>query len=197
MSRSSRKRSQTSRPTTRKNPRPARKKLSPAARFVVTFLLGLLIFGYLYSYLSATYHEKLEWVVDLTASLSGGLGSLFSDSVTWTGDTVSYRGFSVKIIDECTGLFEMFIYLVAVGAVATSIRRKAIGLLIGLPVIYLFNVIRIWVLLLAGARSFELFDFLHLYLWQATLILIIGSVWIAWLYLVVFREKKRPVAVSG
>ncbi len=122
---------------------------------------------------------------------------MFSDGVAYAGDTITYQGFSVRIIDECTGLFEMVIYLVAVGAVATSYRRKLLGVVIGLPIIYLFNVIRIWVLLLAGAWSYEVFDFLHLYLWQATLILIIGTVWISWLYLVVFREKKGPLAVSG
>ncbi|MCP4685020.1 MAG: hypothetical protein GY867_06160 [bacterium] len=171
--------------------------LSPAVRFVLSFLTGLIVLGYLYAYLSVTYREQLVWLLELTALLSGGLASLFADGVTQIGDTITYQGFSVRVIDECTGLFEMVIYLVAVGAVRTSIRNKVLGLLIGLPVIFGFNVVRIWLLLVAGAWSFEVFDFLHLYLWQATLILLIGSVWISWLYLVVFREKKRSLAVSG
>ena len=173
------------------------KRPSSAWRFLLLFLAGLVIAGYAYSYLSATFHDRLEWLPKLTASLSGSLGSLFVEGVTWSGDVVRYKGFTVTIIDECTGVFEMLIYLVAVLAVKTDWRRKALGAVIGLPLIYIFNVIRIWVLLAAGARSFELFDFLHLYLWQATLILMIGSVWISWLYLVVFREEKRALAVSG
>jgi exosortase H (IPTLxxWG-CTERM-specific) len=166
-------------------------------RFVLLFLVGLLIVGYGYSYLSATHHEGLVWLTETTATLSGGLASVFSGDVTWSGQFVTYRGFAVEIIDECTGVFEMVIYIVAVLAFSASIRHKIVGIVAGVPIIYLFNVIRVWVLMVAGATSWDLFVFLHLYLWQVTLVLIIASVWIGWLYLVVFREKKGTVAVSG
>ena len=65
-----------------------------------------------------------------------------------------------------------------------------------LPAIYLFNILRIFVLLIVGSTSKRAFDFMHLYFWQATLILMIATVWVGWLMLVVYREKK-PVAVSS
>jgi archaeosortase B (VPXXXP-CTERM-specific) len=102
----------------------------------------------------------------------------------------------VEIIDECTGLFEMLIYIAAVAAFSTSIRKRLLGMAIGIPAIFLFNLARIIFLLLAGAYSKSLFDFMHLYFWQATLIIMISSVWIGWLYLVVYREK-RTLEVSS
>ena len=37
------------------------------------------------------------------------------------------------------------------------------------------------------------FDFMHLYFWQATLILMITSVWLLWIFQVVRREDPaRP-----
>jgi exosortase H (IPTLxxWG-CTERM-specific) len=162
---------------------------------VLVFLGGLLVGGYAYAFLTVTFHDDLAWIMELTAAMSGALASVFSGDVAWTGRFVSYRGFNLEIIDECTGLFEMVIYAVAVLAFPSPIRGKLIGLAAGLPLIYLFNVARIFVLLLAGAHSYGLFTLLHLYLWQVILVLLIAGIWLLWLRLVVFRDKQRTVAV--
>jgi len=170
--------------------------LSPAVRFILTFVVLLVVIGGAYAYLSARFHDNMLWVMDATAAVSGGIASVFSSDVTWSGQYITYRGFAVQIIDECTGLLEMVIYLAAMLAFSTSLKNKALGLAFGVPAIYLFNIIRIWVLLISGAYSKALFDFMHLYFWQATLIIMIATVWVGWLYLVVFREEKRTLAVS-
>ncbi len=170
--------------------------MPPAIRFVLTFIISLAVLGYIYSYFTAKYHDDLTVIMEATATFSGWIASLFSNEVTYSGKYVTYQGFAVEIIDECTGMLEMVIYLAAVISFSTSIKKKLIGVLIGIPAIYLFNILRIFVLLVAGASSQKAFDFMHLYFWQATLIIMIATVWVGWLYLVVYREK-RPVAVSG
>jgi exosortase H (IPTLxxWG-CTERM-specific) len=174
----------------------SRRKISPMVRFVVLFLVFLLIVGVAFSQLITRYHDNILWLMRLTATLTGAIVSVFSSNVFYSGVIVSFRGFSVEIIDECTGLFEMLIYIAAVVAFSTTIRKKLLGMVIGIPAIFLFNLARIIFLLLAGAYSKSLFDFMHLYFWQATLIIMISSVWIGWLYLVVFREK-RTLEVSS
>nr|MBN2278368.1 exosortase H [candidate division Zixibacteria bacterium] len=170
--------------------------ISPVARFVILFLVLLLAISIGFSQLFTRYHDDVLWLMELTASISGNVLGLFSGEVSHNGVFVNYAGFSVEIIDECTGLFEMLIYLAAVLSFATTIRKKLLGVAFGLPAIFLFNVIRIIALLLAGAKSYPVFQFMHLYLWQVTLIIMIAAIWILWLYLVVYREK-RPVAVSS
>ncbi|MFH1374950.1 MAG: exosortase H [bacterium] len=170
--------------------------IPPVLRFVLLFLLSLALLGLAYSHLTAEYHDDLLWLMDATATITGAVLSLFTDDVYYSGKYVTYHGFSVEIIDECTGLLEMVIYLAAVISFSAGIRKKLIGIVAGVPAIYLFNVIRIMVLLIAGSISQPVFDFMHLYFWQATLIIMIATVWISWLYLVVYREKK-PVAVSA
>jgi exosortase H (IPTLxxWG-CTERM-specific) len=180
--------------------RPAAKKrwltLPPALKFVLSFLLSLAVLGFAYSHLTAKYHDNLLWLMDTTATVCGFVLSVFSGGAHYSGKYVSYNGFSVEIIDECTGLLEMVIYLAAVISFSASIRKKLIGIIAGVPAIYIFNILRIIVLLIAGSMSKRTFDFMHLYFWQATLILMIATVWIGWLILVVYREKK-PVAVSS
>jgi len=171
-------------------------KLSPALRFVLTFSVSLLVLGSAYSVLTARY-DDLEWLLNLTASIAGGIASLFSDSVSFSGHFISCHGFSVEIIDECTGLLEMVIYCAAVISFSTSFRKKLIGIAAGVPAVYLFNILRIILLLVAGASSQELFRFMHLYFWQVTLVLMIGTIWLCWLRFVVFREEKGTVEVPA
>lgn len=168
----------------------------PAVRFVVLFLVLLVLISVGFSQLFTRYHDNVIWLMELTATLSGAVLSVFSDAANYHGVFVSYKGFSVEIIDECTGLFEMLIYLAAVASFSTTFKKKLIGVAIGIPAIFLFNLIRIILLLVVGASSFDTFNFMHLYLWQVTLIIMIASIWIMWLYLVVYREE-RTVAVSS
>jgi archaeosortase B (VPXXXP-CTERM-specific) len=170
-------------------------KLSPVGKFIILFLVMLVIVGIITSQLLSRFHEKILWLMSFTASAAGGILSLFSSQVSYHDVTVVFKGFPVEIIDECTGLFEIFIFMAAVLAYSTSIKKKLLGFAMGIPTIYLFNVIRIIFLLVAGAYSKELFDFMHLYFWQGTLIIMISSVWVAWLYLVVYHEKK-PAPLS-
>lgn len=174
----------------------SKRSISPVVRFVVLFLVLVVLISVSFSQLFTRYHEQMLWLMELTATMTGAVLSVFSSDVTYAGVLVTYKSFSVEIIDECTGLFEMLIYLAAVLSFSTNIRKKLLGIVIGLPGIFLFNLIRITLLLIVGAYSWTTFNFMHLYLWQVTLIIMISTMWILWLYLVVYREK-RPVAVSG
>lgn len=177
------------------NTPPDRKPAAPVLRFIVTFLVCLAGGGALYAFLSTSFHSVLKWLMRVTALIAGGAVALFSNSAGYQDQMCSFRGFQVQIIDECTGVLEIVIYTAAVLAYPTTWRKKLWGILLGAPAIYTFNVIRIIVLLIVGAYSQKVFDFLHLYFWQVTLIIIIATIWVAWLLLVVHRDRKG-MAVS-
>ena len=103
---------------------------------------------------------------------------------------VQLGGFGVRIIEECTGIFEAIIFVAAVLAFPTSLARKAIGVALGVPLLYVVNVLRILVLLVVGSSWPAVFEFMHLYFWQATLILMITSVWLLWIFKVVRHGKQ-------
>jgi len=172
-----------------------RARLSPIVRFILTFIVSLAVGGAAYAYFSTSYHGLLVWVMRATTVVTGATLSLFTSDIVYYDQICSFKNFDVKIIDECTGVLEMVIYSAAVVAFPTTWRKKGIGILLGVPIIYVFNVLRIIVLLVVGAYSRSVFDFMHLYFWQATLVIMIASLWVGWLVLVVNREK-RPVAVS-
>ena len=100
----------------------------------------------------------------------------------------------MEIIEECTGLYEILIYAAAVFAFPTSLIKKGIGIALGAPILYAVNVVRIAFLIWIGRFYPEIFDFMHLYFWQATLILMITSVWLLWIFKVVRHEAPAHPA---
>jgi exosortase H (IPTLxxWG-CTERM-specific) len=170
-------------------------KIPPVARFVVTFLILLVLISIGFSQLFTRYHDNMLWLMESTAAVCGASLAVFSDSAGYDDVYVRHDGFTVEIIDECTGLFEMLIYLAAVISFPTTVRKKLVGIAVGIPAVYVFNILRIMILLIVGAVSKSFFEFMHLYLWQVTLIIMISVIWIGWLYMVVYREK-RDLAIS-
>ncbi len=164
--------------------------------FVVTFLVILIIGAIAYPYFSIAMAEELRGFMAVTADVCGGILGVFYDGVTVSDRYLSFKGFSVEIIEECTGIFEMLIFLAALIAYPASWKSKVVGFLLGIPALYLFNVARIVFLTVVGVYYRGSFDFMHLYFWQATLILMITTVWVLWILLVVSREEKPTAILS-
>jgi archaeosortase B (VPXXXP-CTERM-specific) len=167
---------------------------NPAHRFVVLFLTYLGALAYLYPRASIRYSEAIGWLTNLTATIEYQFFALFTKAITKHDRVVVFGGFSVQIIEECTGLYEILIYAAAVLAFPTTLVRKGIGLAFGAPLLYGVNVLRIAFLMATGRFYPDTFDFMHLYFWQATLILMITSVWLLWIFAVVRYEGPRNPA---
>ncbi len=167
---------------------------NPANRFVVLFLVYLGALAWLYPKASIRFAGAVDFMSALTARLGGASLALFSDAIQYREKLIFYGGFAVEIIEECTGLYEMLIYAAAVMAFPTTLVKKGIGLLFGIPTLYAINVARIVFLVWVGRFYPDVFDFMHLYFWQATLILMITSVWLLWIFKVVRRENPPHAA---
>lgn len=158
---------------------------NPAYRFVMLFLpyLGVVSVGY--PAMLKHWGGFVQAFIDGTAWIEYTAFSLFSSSIHLSGKMVTYGTFTVTIVDECTGLYEMLIYSAAVCAFPTTWRNKGLGLLLGNPLIYFFNVVRIGMLIWVGQVEREWFDFMHVYFMQATMIVMITAVWLLWITRVV------------
>ncbi|PLX89201.1 MAG: hypothetical protein C0619_11630, partial [Desulfuromonas sp.] len=71
----------------------------------------------------------------------------------------------------------------------------ALGVLVGLPVLFGVNILRLFVLAWATRWSPEYAPLVHDYVWQIFFLLLLVLMWLAWIELVVKREKRS--AVSG
>jgi archaeosortase B (VPXXXP-CTERM-specific) len=170
---------------------------NPAYRFVMLFLPYLAIVSVGYPMMLKYWGGFVQAFIDGTAWAEFQIFSLFTDDVKLNDKMVTYGFFTVTIVDECTGLYEMLIYSAAVCAFPTTWKKKGLGLLLGNPLIYFFNVVRIGMLIWVGEEAREWFDFMHVYFMQATMIVMITSVWLLWITQVVRdRDIARPAAAD-
>ena len=159
-------------------------------KFCLIFLGLLVILTTTFPFLNDKFNPQLTWLMVVTADLTGFFLKLFGISVNITGRVVSLSNFSMEVVGECTGLYEMLIFLAAMIAYPANYKKKLIGAGLGLPLLYVINIIRMVFIAAMGNWSPQTFDFMHLYFWQVAMILIIVSVWVLWIEKVVHYERK-------
>lgn len=127
----------------------------------------------------------LPWT-SFIADLSGWCMSFFDTNVVASGKVISHslNGFAVSIEPGCNGVEAMIVLLAAIGAFPAPWFYKLKGLMWGFFAIQGMNLLRIISLFYLGQWSRELFDWAHLYIWQALIMLdalVVFLIWIRYL----------------
>lgn len=127
----------------------------------------------------------LPWT-GLLADISGWLMSFFDANVQTYGKVIrsEVNGFAVSIEPGCNGVEAMIVLLAAILAFPAPWGHKLKGLFWGFIAIQGLNLLRIISLFYLGQWSTELFDWAHLYIWQALIMLdalIVFLIWIRYL----------------
>lgn len=128
----------------------------------------------------------------LLADASGFLITLFDSQVHTEGVVIRSlsNGFAVAIAPGCDGIEAVIILMAAVLAFPAPWKHKFAGIAIGFVAIQSLNLVRIISLFYLGQWSQVAFDWFHLYLWQALIVLDALAVWLIWL-----RYLPRPAAL--
>jgi exosortase H (IPTLxxWG-CTERM-specific) len=137
----------------------------------------------------------------LLADVSGWLIMLFDPNVATEGIVIRSltNGFAVAIAPGCDGIEAVIILVAAVVAFPSPWKHKIAGVVIGFFAIQALNLVRIISLFYMGQYSQVAFDWFHLYLWQALIVLDALAVWLIWLrYLPrTPRQISAPAAPSS
>jgi archaeosortase B (VPXXXP-CTERM-specific) len=152
----------------------------------VSLFLGLCIAFYLLYYYLAVHNSPI--LASLNTNIAWILGAVFSAggaSVVRNGAVVTIDGFSLEIIDECTAVFSSIVYCACILAYPTTVRNKGLGVAFGIPALYAINILRLVVITFVGLSAPQLFDFVHVYLWQASFIIFVVIIFLLWLKLIV------------
>jgi len=162
-------------------------------KFCLIFLALLVVLTATFPFLSDKFNPQLTWLMVVTADITGFFLKLFGLTARVSGRIVTLPNFSVEVVGECTGLYEMLIFLAAMIAYPTGWKKKLIGAGLAIPFLYVINIIRMIFISMVANWSPRTFEFLHLYFWQVAMILIIVSTWILWIKKVVHYERKAVV----
>jgi exosortase/archaeosortase family protein len=147
-------------------------------RFSLLFIVYIIVFSILLStdLAQRLLHHPLEIIL---VNISLPVLSLFGEASAHD-NRLLFNGFNAVLVEECNGVLPTYIYLSAVLAFPCAWRAKGWGVLIGIPGIFLINLIRVIMLMVLGASRPEIFDQVHIYVWQALIIAFTGALWVFW-----------------
>ena len=124
----------------------------------------------------------LPWTEGL-ARLSAALITVFDRDVLVFGKTLqsAKNGFAVSIEAGCNGIEAAIVLIAAMLAFPAPWKHRALGIAAGLAAVQALNVVRVISLYYLGQWSLAAFEWAHLYLWQALIMLDVLVVWLVWI----------------
>jgi exosortase H (IPTLxxWG-CTERM-specific) len=127
------------------------------------------------------------------ADISVWLIQVFDDNVVAVSNVIRDKttGFGVRIERGCNGVEALIILFSAIFAFPAPFRSKIIGFVIGFFAIQGLNLVRIVSLFYLGQWNQVAFEWFHLYLWQALIILDALVVWLIWLRTLPQAKARR------
>jgi exosortase H (IPTLxxWG-CTERM-specific) len=127
------------------------------------------------------------------ADVSAWIVQFFDGNVTSVSNVIRDKttGFGVRIERGCNGIEALIILFAAIFAFPAPLKNKFIGFMIGFFAIQGLNMVRIVSLFYLGQWNQVAFEWFHLYLWQALIILDALVVWLIWLRTLPQAKARR------
>jgi exosortase H (IPTLxxWG-CTERM-specific) len=167
-------------------------------RFFVLFLViqGLLFGLELTPWAQAWFVEP--WTNTL-AQIATFLVTLVDPHVVATGKVMrsTANGFAVSIEAGCNGVEATIVLLAAMLAFPAPWKHKLYGLLAGTLAVQGLNIVRVISLFYLGQWNRQWFDWAHLYVWQALIMLDVLIVWLVWVRTLPRADKDRGPPDAG
>ncbi len=133
------------------------------------------------------------------ADVSVWILQFFDDNVEAYKNIIrdSVSGFGVRIERGCNGVEALIILFAAIFSFPAPFKNKIIGFVIGFFAIQVLNLVRIISLFYLGQWNQVAFEWFHLYLWQALIILDALVVWLIWLRTLPQAKLKRQIEAES
>jgi len=150
-------------------------------RFFITFVAMLaVLFGLELTPIAQKYFV-VPWT-DTLAAVSAWLVTAFDPGVAATGKVLrnAANGFAVSIEAGCNGVEATIVLVAAMLAFPAPWKHKLAGLAAGIVAVQGLNVVRVISLFYLGQWNRDAFEWAHLYVWQALIMLDVLIVWLVW-----------------
>jgi len=144
------------------------------------------------------FSQVLHPFQELVASNVSFIFRLMGYDVVRNGISLTITGtheFLFLITGDCTGWKSMILLCALIFAIPrVEMKKRLIGLIIGITIIYTGNLIRILLIVLAEqSYGLEAAMIIHDYLWQlglVSLVIVIWVVWLIWNGKITFKTRK-------
>jgi archaeosortase B (VPXXXP-CTERM-specific) len=99
-----------------------------------------------------------------------------------------------NVTSECTAVNAVFLFISFILAYSSSFKSKALGLIAGIPLILVTNIVRLVALGWVTEYWPKQAHLFHDYVWETIFLFFIVALWFIWINLVVSREKNTAVS---
>jgi exosortase H (IPTLxxWG-CTERM-specific) len=162
-------------------------------RFFATFVALLVVLFGLELTPWAQAHLIVPWTNAL-AAISAWLVTAIDPNVAAAGKTLrsTVNGFAVTIEAGCNGVEATIVLVAAMLAFPAPWARRLLGIAAGIVAVQGLNIVRVVSLFYLGQWNLQVFEWAHLYVWQALIMLDVLVVWLVWV-----RLLPHPAGPGG
>lgn len=152
------------------------------ARFITIFIV-ILVTLFTIEMLVPVQEHVIVPFTSLLARISAAMILPFDSSVIAYGKILQFKdtGFAVSIEAGCNGVEATIVLIAAVVAFPASWRARILAILLGFLAIQVLNLARIISLFYLGNWNMAFFEWIHLYLWPALIMLDVLIVFVVYL----------------
>lgn len=158
--------------------------MSVADRLSLEARFGIRFFAYLglasVAFWAFSLHLRLGALQRLIAWLGAGLARLSGGNIVARDDNIVVSTLTLNVNHECTGIFVFLLFASFVMAYPTSARGRALGVGLGVPLLFTINVLRLATLARIVEYYPSAFFYFHEYVWQGIFMVVVLVGAIAW-----------------
>ncbi|MCX6829519.1 MAG: exosortase H [candidate division Zixibacteria bacterium] len=131
------------------------------------------------------------------AVCSSFLMNVFGAGSYVSGTMLATSQYSIDIVDGCNGIYATAILISGVIAYPSTLKDKIWGILLGTAAIFALNLGRVISLFYMGQHYPDIFNEVHVYVWQPIIILWAIFIWDFWSRRIKKETALGPGAVSA
>lgn len=125
-------------------------------------------------------HPKL---LNVNANISSFVLNIIGQNTSVGATAITSSAFAIDIKQGCDALEPIALLMSAILAYPGAIGKKMVGILISVIILFVINIVRIVSLFLIGVYWNNIFDVMHVEVWQFLFILLVITlcfIWIKW-----------------
>jgi len=164
----------------------------------ISWFIGILLALFTLELLGPVQNHIIIPFTGIIATISATVTQLFDSSVQSHGVIIqsATNGTAVSIQPGCNGVEAMICLVAAIAAFPASWKSKLYGILFGFIAIQALNIVRIISLFYLLQWDKDWFEWAHLYLWQALIILDALIVFILWVRMLPASDSQPQLKIT-
>ena len=152
---------------------------SPTLKFILFFIFLMILFYTVW--LSSFFNKAINpFICNTYAFLGGKVLNIFQQGTTITKNVISSPYFSIAVNRGCDAIEASAIFVAALLAFPAKWKQKLKGLIKGLLILSVINLVRIVSLFFIGRYYPDFFEFVHVDIWQIIFIILALVLWLDW-----------------